>query len=103
MSPRDRRLLEVAAAAAPGRGVRVTARRGVWRKGDGDWKRFENETTIAGFAADLNEQGVHLRRGELDILVLLGDVLAVNDDVSIFELAAGPTLQEALDLSAVAA
>lgn len=98
MNPRDLELLRVAAAGAPVRGVRVTARRGVWAK-DGPWHRFEDETTITGWVAILDEQQLELMHGWLTVAIVLLDVVHVTDDVSLLELAGNPTLQEALALA----
>jgi hypothetical protein len=97
MMPRDLELLQVAAAQAPIHGVRVTARRGVWTH-NGPWQRFEDETTITGWVADLNDQAVELMHGWLTVAIVLGDVEHVDDDVSLSELSRGPSRDEALAL-----
>lgn len=102
MIPRDLERLRVAAAGAPVRGVRVTARRGVWAQ-SGPWHRFEDSVTIAGWVATLDEASLELMHGWLTVAVVLIDVEHVTDDVSLMELAGNPTLEEALALGARAA
>lgn len=96
--PGDHQLLEVAHAGSPLRGVRVTARRGVWAQ-HGPWRRFENEVTVTGWVALLDEQSIELIHGWLTVAVLLGDIEHVSDDVPLVELAGNPTVEEALALS----
>jgi hypothetical protein len=97
VNPRDLELLRIAANGAPGRGVRITARRGMWAK-NGVWNRFESEATIAGFVSLLDDEAVELEHGNLCIWVRFGDIEYVTDDVSLMELARKPTVAEALAL-----
>jgi hypothetical protein len=95
--PHDLELLHIAAAQAPIRGVRVTARRGVWML-DGHRQRFEDETTIAGWVARFDDQQLELIHGHVNVAIVLADVEHVTDDVSLSELSREPTLAEALAL-----
>jgi hypothetical protein len=99
MTPRDHQLLRTAHAAAPGRGVRITAARGVWRKPGEHWRRFEGPATLAGFVGELTDQAATVYRGDVCMRALLGDLVEVTDDVSFIELASPPTLEEALELA----
>lgn len=88
-------MLAVAHDGAPVRGVRVTARRGVWAK-SGPWQRFEDQVTFVGWVSVLDEQAVEVEHGWLTVSVLLGDVEDVTDDVSLMELSRNPSVAEAL-------
>lgn len=99
MTHHDHQLLTTAHAAAPGRGIRITANRGVWRKPDIHWTRFEAPATLAGFVGELDDQAVTVYRGDVCIRVLLGDIVLVTDDVGLTELSRDLTLEEALELA----
>jgi hypothetical protein len=99
LTPRDYETLQAAAAAAPARGVRITAARGVWRKPDTRWQRFEGPATLAGFVGALTDQDVGVHRGDVCVRVLLGDVTAVTDDVSYLQLVGPLSIEEALELA----